>query len=382
MARHAKQGARIFKGARGALVSAVLLAGALAFVAVWSGGPHSSGPDLSEDARDANWSFPEATVVESSEEGLGDADTEIPVVALDSEGDELCVANEVLVTFDGGVDERGLREALADSGVDVADVSLVSKSLDDGEVLTRVSYEGDEDPDEVVDILSDNALVTSAEPNYLLELDDAEESSASFESDGVELQAWVNDPAASQQWGLDSVDASVAWDYVKSEGRVTVAVLDSGVDYDHPDLAENLILGKYAKNIVSNEVGGRAVDDTLGHGTHVAGIVSAVANNGVGVAGVSYNAKILPVKTTCNSEGGMLTSDLIEALDYVVSLKSQPVSELNAIRVVNMSLGGPRIPRIFKRPFCVFKMRESWWSLRLATMESICKATTLRRMRA
>jgi uncharacterized repeat protein (TIGR01451 family) len=146
----------------------------------------------------------------------------------------------------------------------------------------------------------------------------------------VRPQAAPNDPLFPMAWDLNNVeqsggardadiDAVEAWDLVTG-GEVVVAVLDSGVDYRHPDLADNIWTnpGEIPGNGVDDE-GNGFVDDLHGwnfvdgnndpmdlryHGTHVAGIIAAVGNNGVGIAGINWKSKIMPVKFfKTNSEG-------------------------------------------------------------------------------
>jgi Ca2+-binding RTX toxin-like protein len=151
------------------------------------------------------------------------------------------------------------------------------------------------------------------------------------------------------------IDAPEAWDTsAGGSPNVTVAVLDSGVDYNHPDLAGNIWTntgetgGGKETNGLDDDSNGK-VDDWHGwdfanldndpapihyHGTHVAGTIAAKGNNGVGVAGVSYNSKIMPLQafSVNGATATALSSDLIEGLDYAGK---------NGANVVNGSFGGP-----------------------------------------
>jgi subtilisin family serine protease len=98
-----------------------------------------------------------------------------------------------------------------------------------------------------------------------------------------------SDPLASQQWHLTKVGAAVAWDGGRG-GGVVVAVIDTGVDLDHPDLRDRLVQGI---DLVDE---GTPPDDPQGHGTLVAGIIAADADNGQGVAGIAPRARIMPVR--------------------------------------------------------------------------------------
>lgn len=134
------------------------------------------------------------------------------------------------------------------------------------------------------------------------------------------------DPLYSKQWALAKVGAARAWNQeVGSTSPVTVAVIDTGADYGHPDLAGKLLPGFNATNPSAS-----AQDDHM-HGTHVAGIIAAATNNGLGVAGMSWGADVLPVKAL-GANGSGSSCDIVSALLYAAR---------QAVRVINMSLGGP-----------------------------------------
>ncbi|MDO8683681.1 MAG: S8 family peptidase [Armatimonadota bacterium] len=128
-------------------------------------------------------------------------------------------------------------------------------------------------------------------------------------------------PPQSLPWGIARVNAPTAWDISVGMG-VKVAVLDTGIQLNHPDLAANIAGGYNATNPV------RSPSDGNGHGTHVAGTIAA-ANNSIGVVGVAPQARLYAVKALGNSGLGTL-SDVIEGLTWCID---------NGIQVVNMSLG-------------------------------------------
>ena len=123
---------------------------------------------------------------------------------------------------------------------------------------------------------------------------------------------------------LGTVRMPQAWDLTKTAGTQTVAVLDTGIDAGHPDLVGRTLPGY-------NEVApGTAPNDDEGHGTMTAGIIGANTNNGVGAAGVAWNAKILPVKVL-DKDGNGYDSDIIAGINWAVA---------NGAKVINMSFGG------------------------------------------
>jgi len=141
----------------------------------------------------------------------------------------------------------------------------------------------------------------------------------------VTASAVPTDPSYSLQWGLPAIHAPGAWDYGLGSASVVVAVIDSGVDLDHPDLDAQIQLGGW--DFVDND---NDPNDVLGHGTHVAGIVAAEANNGVGGSGTAPGCKILPVRVL-NALGEGDTFTLAEGIRYATD---------NGADVINMSLGG------------------------------------------
>ena len=152
----------------------------------------------------------------------------------------------------------------------------------------------------------------------------------------------TNDPHRSKQWGLDRVAAEQAWATSDGSGAL-VAVIDTGVDLDHPDLASNLVVYSDAdmvepagtctrsgtgknKTVTCTQDG---PDDENGHGTHVAGIIAAVTGNGEGVAGVAPGAKILPVRVL-DAEGSGTTDQIASGIKYAADKGAD---------VLNLSLG-------------------------------------------
>lgn len=162
----------------------------------------------------------------------------------------------------------------------------------------------------------------------------------------VHAQGTPSDPKFGDQWGLTKIRAPLAWDVLSGDGSLVIAILDTGADLNHPDLQGNLWqnFGEIADNGVDDDGNGYVDDrwgwdvirwdgtpqDDHGHGTHVAGIVGAVGNNGVGVAGVLWRCRLLPVKVL-NSSGNGTYAGVAEGVYYAAK---------NGARILNMSFAG------------------------------------------
>ncbi len=203
--------------------------------------------------------------------------------------------------------------------------------------------------------------VKFAEPNFLIELIEPVETSKGDTSSTATTTSSpaIDDPYVTSDlsqrpntyWLYQSGLAS-AWDTAKAEGKLTVAYFDTGVNLTHEDLQDNILTDlawdSYHNASLAHEVEQGVVGnggDSAEHGTHVAGILSAVANNGIGIAGGTYNAKILPIKVTADEKSlvdgvwqnpGANFSSLINAYNYVFSLIDNGV--LNDLRVINISM--------------------------------------------
>ncbi len=233
-----------------------------------------------------------------------------------------------------------------DPAVDgVRSASEASEVADTSDMDTtyRVRFESQEaDVEEAVKQLAALEEVEEVSPNYLR-----------F------AQVVPNDPMYATQWGLAKINCPAAWDRTTGSTTVVVAVVDTGIDLNHPDLAANLLPGRDlvdwigttpTTNIRINGQDWRAEgdfltadnspDDEVGHGTHVAGTISAVSNNTRGVAGVTWNCRLLPVRVLGRirrvSDGrvtGVGTdADIAAGIRWATD---------NGARIINLSLGGP-----------------------------------------
>jgi thermitase len=154
--------------------------------------------------------------------------------------------------------------------------------------------------------LSANPLVAYVGPNYL-----------------AHIAGEPNDPAWWRQWNMSQMDAAGAWDFTSGTNLI-IAVVDTGVDLTHPELSGKLVSGYDFVH------GDDEAQDDHGHGTHVAGVAAAIGNNGIGIAGLSWGARIMPLKVL-DSSGDGAYFDIIQAIQYAAD---------HGARVINLSLGG------------------------------------------
>ena len=221
------------------------------------------------------------------------------------------VPGEAIVRFDPGVAAAERRDARAGAGVGF------EQSLGLGRTQV-VAFDGPVRA--AVERLEDQPGVAYAQPNYRYHALAPPPNDTFFQ--------------AGNQWGLSgwpaSVDVLPAWDRSRGAGQV-IAIVDTGVDLTHPDLAPNLWTGPGGIHGMDFVDGDTDPDDFNLHGTHVAGIAAAVADNGIGVAGVAPQAQIMAVRVL-DGDGAGTTDDIVEGIDF---------ASANGAGVINMSLGGP-----------------------------------------
>jgi thermitase len=126
------------------------------------------------------------------------------------------------------------------------------------------------------------------------------------------------------QWAPQFIGAPQAWNSTLGDPSIVIAIVDTGIDAAHPDLAGKVVLTK-------NYVKGEKATDTFGHGTHVAGIAAAHINNGTGIAGICGRCSLMSVKAL-GANGSGLTSDVASGIVFATD---------SGARVINLSLGGP-----------------------------------------
>jgi len=257
------------------------------------------------------------------------------------------VMNEMVVRFNRDLSEAEINKFLADSNITIkkyiAALNYHILSLPEG-----MTYY------DALAYFKSKRMLYQAEPNYI-----------------IPIKALPDDPHFNMQWGLynsgDSgvndadIDAPEAWDFSTGGRNVVIAVIDTGVDYTHEDLSENIwrnpdeIPGNnmddddngYIDDVIGWDFVDRASGnpeedyngpdndplDRHGHGTHVAGIISAVANNGIGIAGVAYNSRIMAVRAAYMDESGEGILESVDAAQAII------YAAYNGAAVINISWG-------------------------------------------
>ncbi|WP_374055067.1 S8 family serine peptidase [Rossellomorea sp. FM04394] len=246
--------------------------------------------------------------------------------------------DEVIVKFKGNV--------VHSTKTEIAGVKLEKKEKLTKKGVGLYKLSSGQSVEEAISMLKKSPDVLYAEPNYELTASD------------------VNDPYFSSLWGLKNtgqyinqygtpgidINVSNAWDITMGSTSTVIAVIDTGIDINHPDLKYRIFTNKneVPNNGIDDDNNGY-VDDVNGwdfynedntvydspyvddHGTHVAGTIAGHSDNGIGVVGVAPNVKILPLKFLGTEDGSGYTSDAVRAVEYAASM---------GIKISNNSWGG------------------------------------------
>ena len=237
-------------------------------------------------------------------------------------------AGEILVKF---------RRELSDSARKQAVISHGARHLRaiGAEGLVHVELPAGQIEQQAITEFSSDSAVEYAQLNYI-----------------YHTTAVPNDPSFSQEWGLNNTGQSIttasfagnpgtsgddmnltpAWDLITDCSSVTVAVIDTGINYNHTDLAANMWNGgvpypHHGFDFVANT---NDPMDLNGHGTHVAGTIGAVGNNGIGTTGVCWKASLMALRAL-DQTGSGTTVNIVQAVNFAVT---------NKAKVINMSIGG------------------------------------------
>jgi subtilisin family serine protease len=168
------------------------------------------------------------------------------------------------------------------------------------------------------------------------------------------LTTTPNDPQFGSQWGLRRIHCPDAWDRTRGSAAITVAVIDTGVDLDHPDLQPLIVPGYDFVNLGTSPTPPAGFHfegdfntpdndpmDEVGHGTHVAGTIACLTNNALGVAGVTWACHIMPVRVLARIVSNSNPNDVRGTGSSVDIANGIRYATDHGARVINMSLGGP-----------------------------------------
>lgn len=257
---------------------------------------------------------------------------------------------ELLVKFKSGVSDDAI-EAITARFHD-----RVEDRIENADGVEAIDDLDNADPATLVAEYSKLPEVEYAEPNYEIKLD---------ENEGPLVPVLPHDPQFEDQWALSNsgqrggkkgadISAPLAWAKTTGSEDVVVAVLDTGVDYNHEDLSSNMwtrpdSLAPYHDRelgTIDDLNGFNAIDndsdpmDDNGHGTHCAGIIGAEGENDLGIAGVNWKVRIMPLKFM-NAGGSGTTKDAIEAISYAIDRKKAGVN----VRIISASWGSTQRSR-------------------------------------
>jgi hypothetical protein len=205
-----------------------------------------------------------------------------------------------------------------------------------------LNYSENADPYEVAKAFSSNPLIEYAEPKYIRH-----------------LTYTPNDPFYFRQNALKKIQADKAWDINKGDSNVVIGIVDTGIDWLHPDLAMNIWINKkeipdngidddnngYIDDVRGWDFGGNGNgnlptpdnnpnEDNADHGTHVAGIASAVTNNNIGISGIGFKCKLMAVKVTQNNQRDATGPFVLYGYEGIVYAAD------NGANIINCSWGG------------------------------------------
>ncbi len=210
------------------------------------------------------------------------------------------VSDEVLIGFRKRASREAIDQCLYDADTviksEIEDLNIFVLTIPSGKIAATINS---------LQICSN---VRYVEPNYIATIADTVPS----------------DPDWGRQYGLTAIRAPQGWDLSTGSTAVTIAIVDTGIDLSHPDLSSKIVPGY---DFVHDD---SIPQDDNGHGTHAAGIAAAASNNGIGIAGVSWGARVMPIKVLNSSGNGTfanVSSGIVWATDH-------------GAQIINLSLGG------------------------------------------
>ncbi|MEC8554359.1 MAG: Ig-like domain-containing protein [Planctomycetota bacterium] len=247
--------------------------------------------------------------------------------------------SEVVVRFNDDVDVPSLTpiNLVEQRGVDNAYLSgPLGEGFRSDQQLFEIPVLPGQSVEELVEYYNGLEIIDFAEPNYRME-----------------SAAVPNDQFYGVLWGMENINAPSAWDTRTDSSSIVVGVIDSGVEYTHPDLVDNIWTntGEIAGNGIDDDGNGFVDDfygwdfenddndptDTNGHGTHVAGTIGAKGNNSIGVTGVGWNASLMSLKVI----GTGTNADVARAIDYATDNGAKITN--NSYGYAGTNVGGSRV---------------------------------------
>lgn len=219
---------------------------------------------------------------------------------IDEETDIKPLPNEIILKFKPGIKDENKKKIYDQYGL---------KLLENIPQLNLGIIDSSNAKNNTIDLLKNDPFIEYAEPNYV-----------------GKLQTIPNDGAITnnKQWTFNNMSAQKAWDINIGTNSAIVAVIDSGVNQTHEDLQGKVLPGH---NFIDNN---NDTNDTIGHGTAIAGIIGAATNNEKGIASLGWNTQILPIKAA-NEAKHIIYSDAIKAIVFAVE---------NKAKIINLSWGG------------------------------------------
>ncbi|MCD6101980.1 MAG: S8 family serine peptidase, partial [Candidatus Cloacimonetes bacterium] len=251
--------------------------------------------------------------------------------------------NEVIVRFSQKAETKNSLTGISsfDNVISRYNVQKITPVLENkGFYIYHILCEKKLDFEELKNLVNIKSEIIYVQPNYINKM----------------LSVTPNDPKYYKQWGLEAIRANKAWDIEKGNEQVVIGLIDSGVDYNHPDLANNIWINpdEIPDNGIDDDNNGFIDDwqgwdftdtemlealgdcrerdndpmDDLGHGTHCAGIISAQTNNNLGVAGVTWFCKLMNIRAGFRTTaGGFLEDDDVSsAIIYAADNGAQIIS--------------------------------------------------------
>jgi serine protease len=242
------------------------------------------------------------------------------------------IEDEIVVKY-----ERTAQMSSMNNSVSVSGSNINKEIKTNSGNLVKIKIPKNKTVEEMIKYFEQQPGVSYAEPNYI--------AYAQAVPNDSYYEEYKN--GAIGQWGLWAINMNSAWDDQKSSSSVKVAVVDSGIIPDHPDFDTNDLtddganfVGEESNSDPSGYIGDDQITDNTpqdnggSHGTHVTGIIGALTNNSSGVAGVSWNVKIMPVRVLDSSQRGS-TFDIAEGIYYAAD---------SGADIINLSLGSFEAP--------------------------------------